>query len=33
MQQLKRDREKRKAKYLKDTGGLKHVDIAMANMD
>lgn len=33
MQQLKRDREKRKAKYLKDTGGLKHVAIAMANMD
>ena len=31
MQQLKREREQRKAKYLKDTGGLKYTALAMAN--
>merc|ERR1712150_136047 len=33
MQTLKREREQRKQKYLKDTGGLKYTAIAMANME
>jgi hypothetical protein len=31
LQQTKRDREKRKAKLVKETGGLKYTAIAMAN--
>jgi len=33
MQQVKREREKRKAKYLKESGGLKYTAMAMANME
>jgi hypothetical protein len=32
MQKTKREREARKAKYVKDAGGLKYTAIAMANM-
>ena len=31
MQQMKKERENRKAKYIKETGGLKYTAIAMAN--
>jgi hypothetical protein len=31
MQQTKKERENRKAKYLKEVGGLKYTAIAMAN--
>mgnify|MGYP001398625145 CR=1 FL=1 len=31
MKKQKRDREKRKSRYLKETGGLKYTAIAMAN--
>lgn len=33
MQQTKRDREKRKAKFVAESGGLRYTALAMANMD
>mmetsp|Transcript_29645 Transcript_29645/g.60531 ORF Transcript_29645/g.60531 Transcript_29645/m.60531 type:complete len:285 (-) Transcript_29645:112-966(-) len=33
MQQMRREREKRKARYLKEAGGLKYTAVAMANKE